>query len=179
MDIMGFSLKSATVKLLAFPSPAPAGGSSSVLGLSGRKPGTPLGATARDQAQKKAPRRNRTRINREPVLDRSRLEDLAGELRSWTSFVEYVNLFLVLLPHRVDGVISALDGADTEAARDAVLSLASSAAMTGACRLELVASLIDDDLRAGRVNRARETGRRLVPDAEELASVLSPLLAGR
>jgi HPt (histidine-containing phosphotransfer) domain-containing protein len=50
-----------------------------------------------------------------------------------------VNLFLVLLLHRVNSVISALDGEDREAARAAVLSLASSAAMAGARRIELVA----------------------------------------
>ncbi len=124
------------------------------------------------------PRRNRARIDRAPVLDRFRIEELTGELQSRTSFLEFVNLFLVLLPHRVDYAISALDGEDREAACAAVLSLASSAAITGGRRLELVACLIDDDLHAGRVNRARETGRRLVPDAADLASALSPLAAG-
>lgn len=123
------------------------------------------------------PRRNRARINRAPVLDRSRIAELAGELRPRTRFHEFVNLFLVLLPHRVDGVISAVDGEDREAACAAVLSLASAAAMAGARRLELVACLIDADLRTGRVNRARETSRRLGDDAAELASALSPLLA--
>ena len=43
----------------------------------------------------------------------------------------------------------------------------------GAARLELVAWLVDADLRVGRMDRARETGRRLGPDASELASALS------
>ncbi|WP_427006336.1 hypothetical protein [Pseudarthrobacter sp. H2] len=175
---MGISLKSATGKLRAFTSSVAADGSSFVPGPHGRIPGSTPWAAEGDQPREPVPRRNRARIDRAPVLDRFRIEELAGELQSRTSFLEFVNLFLVLLPHRVDYAVSALDGEDRETACAAVLSLASSAAITGGRRLELVACLIDDDLHAGRVNRARETGRRLVPDAAGLASALAPLVAG-
>lgn len=179
MYIMGFSPKSDTDRFLDFTSPVAASdGSPSVSELGGWRLETSHGATDRDQPKEQGPRRNRNRINATPVLDRSRVAELTVELQSRTSFVECVNLFLVLLPHRVDRVVSALDGEDREEARRAALSLAASAAMTGGRRLELVACLINADLRAGRVNRARSTGLRLGADAAELASALSPLLAG-
>ena len=175
---MGISGKSATGKLRAFTSSVAADGSSLVPELERQAPGPTPGAAEADQPREPAPRRIRARIDRAPVLDRLRIEELAGELQSRTNFLEFVNLFLVLLPHRVDSAVSALDREDREAACAAVLSLASSAAITGGRRLELVACLIDDDLHAGRVNRARETGRRLILDAADLASALSPLVAG-
>lgn len=175
---MGISLKSATSKLRAFTSSDAADGSSVVPGPGRRVPGPTPGAGEADQPREPVPRRNRARIDRAPVLDRLRLEELAGELQSRTHFLEFVNLFLVLLPHRVDYAVSALDREDREAACAAVLNLASSAAITGGRRLELVACQIDDDLHAGRVNRARETGRRLILDAADLTSALTPLVAG-
>lgn len=108
-----------------------------------------------------------------------RVQELAGNIHAQSRLVEFLNLFLVLLPSRVNNVIGALDSGDLEAASAAAQSLASSAAMAGASRLELVALLVDTDLRTGRMDRARETGRRLVPDAAELGAALSRLLTGR
>jgi HPt (histidine-containing phosphotransfer) domain-containing protein len=126
----------------------------------------------------RGPRRYHARINRAPVLDRTRVQELAGQVQSQGRLLEFLNLFLVLLPSRVASVVSALEGKDSETASAAARSLASSAAMAGASRLELVALLVDFDLRAGRMDRARETGRRLGSDASELASALSCLLTG-
>lgn len=141
---------------------------------SGSEPESP----ARYTRQEQGPRRYRARINREPVLDRTRVQELAGGVHSQSRLLEFLNLFLVLLPSRVNNVIGALDSGDREAASAAAQSLASSAAMAGAPRLELVAWLVDADLRIGRMDRARETGRRLGPDASELAAALSRLLTG-
>jgi HPt (histidine-containing phosphotransfer) domain-containing protein len=154
MDVMGLGLKSAKNK-------GPAGAVEQVAGL--------------DQG----PRRYRARINRAPVLERRRVQELAGGVHSQSRLLEFLNLFLVLLPSRVNNVVAALDSGDVEAASTAAQSLASSAAMAGAARLELVAWLVDSDLRTDRTDRARETARRLGPDAAELASALSRLLTGR
>jgi hypothetical protein len=179
MDVMGLSLKSETRKIRPFVPPfAAADGGSSDPEQGRRNPGTIPGETDQGQIPEQGPRRHRARINRARVLDRSRLEEMVSGVQPQARFLAFVNLFLVLLPHRVDHVVSALDGEDREAACAAALSLASSAAMAGGLRLELVACLIDADLRAGLVNRARVTGRRLGPDAAELASALSPLLPG-
>ena len=155
VDIMGLSLKSDKAK-------------------TGSAPESP----DRHARQEQGPRRYRARINREPVLDRIRVQELAGGVHSQSRLLEFLNLFLVLLPSRVNNVVSALNSGDHEAASAAAQSLASSAAMAGAARLELVAWLVDADLRVGRMDRARETGRRLGPDASELASALSRLLTG-
>ena len=137
------------------------------------------GLPERSAALEQGPRRYRARVNRAPVLDPLRVQELAGNIHSQSRLLEFLNLFLVLLPSRVNNVVGALDGGDLEAASAAAQSLASSAAMAGASRLELVALLVDSDLRIGRMDRARETGRRLGPDAAELASALSRLLTGR
>lgn len=138
-----------------------------------------LGQSDRAATLEQGPRRYRARINRAPVLDRMRVQELAGDIHSQSRLLEFLNLFLVLLPSRVNNVAGALASGDPQAASAAAQSLASSAAMAGAARLELVALLVDSDLRIGRMDRARETGRRLGPDAAELASALSRLLTGR
>lgn len=143
------------------------------------KTGPEPGLPERTAALEQGPRRYRARINRAPVLDRMRVQELAGNIHAQSRLLEFLNLFLVLLPSRVNNVIGALDSGDLEAASAAAQSLASSAAMAGASRLELVALLVDTDLRTGRMDRARETGRRLGPDAAELGSALSRLLTGR
>lgn len=143
------------------------------------KTGPEPGLPERTAVLKQGPRRYRARINRAPVLDHMRVQELAGNIHSQSRLLEFLNLFLVLLPSRVNNVVGALDSGDLEAASAAAQSLASSAAMAGANRLELVALLVDTDLRSGRMDRARETGRRLGPDAAELTSALSRLLAGR
>jgi hypothetical protein len=140
--------------------------------------GTAAGPSAPAALPDQGPRRYRARINRAPVLDPVRVQELAGEVHSQSRLLEFLNLFLVLLPSRVSNVVSALEARDVPAAGAAAQSLASSAAMAGANRLELVALLIDFELRAGRMDRARETGRRLGRDAGELAAALSRLLTG-
>lgn len=143
------------------------------------KNGSAAGPSDRAPTPEQGPRRYRARINQAPVLDRARVQELAGGVHSQSRLLEFLNLFLVLLPSRVNNVAGAMDSGDLEAASAATQSLASSAAMAGANRLELVALLVDFDLRAGRMDRARETARRLGPDAAELASALSRLLTGR
>jgi len=140
--------------------------------------GSAAGPSDQAPTSEQGTRRYRARINRAPVLDRARVQELAGEVHSQSRLLEFLNLFLVLLPSRVANVVSALERHDHEAASAAAQSLASSASMAGANRLELVALLVDFDLRAGRMDRARKTGRRLGPDAAELASALSRMLTG-
>jgi len=149
-----------------------------IMGLSMKSDKAKTGSAPESSDRDASPRRYRTRIKREPVLDRVRVQELAGGIHSQSRLLEFLNLFLVLLPSRVNNVVSAMDSGDHEAASAAAQSLASSAAMAGAARLELVALLVDADLRIGRMDRARETGRRLGPDASELATALSRLLTG-
>ncbi len=132
----------------------------------------------RAPSPERGPLRYRVRINRAPVLDRAQVQELARKVQSQARLIEFLNLFLVLLPSRVANVVRALEAKDQSAASVAARSLASSASMAGATRLQLVALLVEDDLREGRLDRARQTGRRLSPDASELASALSRLLTG-
>jgi len=123
------------------------------------------------------PRRYRARIATARVLDRNQLEESAGTLQSW-KFHNFVSTFQLMLPHRVQKVQRALTAGDWEDARIAAQSLSWSASMAGACRLELMADLIDADLQSGRNARARETACLLPGAAAELATVLALLTAG-
>jgi HPt (histidine-containing phosphotransfer) domain-containing protein len=123
------------------------------------------------------PRRYRARISAALVLDRNRLQESTGTLQSWR-FHDFVSTFQLMLPHRVEKIHQALAAGDWEDARFAAQSLSWSAAKAGACRLELIADLIDADLRSGRNARARETARLLQGAATELATALARLSAG-
>src|SRR4029453_3051724 len=93
VDIMGLSLKSDKAKTASPPE-----------------------SPDRHARQEQGPRRYRARINREPVLDRTRVQELAGGVHSQSRLLEFLNLFLVLLPSRVNNVVSALNSGDHEAA---------------------------------------------------------------
>jgi hypothetical protein len=70
-----------------------------------------------------------------------------GTLKSWR-FDDCVSSFLLMLPYRVEKVHKALTVGDWEDARLAAQSPSWSASMVGACRLELMAGLIDADLQS-------------------------------
>ena len=123
------------------------------------------------------PRRHRARISAAPVLDRNRLQESTGTPQSWR-FHDFVSTFQFMLPHRVEKINRALAIGDWEEARLAAQSLRWSASMAGACRLELMADLIDADLQSGRKTRARETACLLQGAATELATALAQLTAG-
>ncbi|WP_427171135.1 hypothetical protein [Arthrobacter sp. 92] len=163
--------KSAARKLRFLPAPDAAPGPA------GR---TPVGRSPENFREvppaEQGPRKYRDRISGAPVLERSRLEGNAGTAHSWR-FNDFVSSFLLMLPYRIDNVERALTAGDWQSASLAAQSLSWSASMAGACRLELVAALIDADLQAGHSARARETGCILRPAAAELTAALAPLLA--
>ena len=128
-------------------------------------------------AADQGPHRHRARISAAPVLNRDRLQESTGTVQSW-KFHDFVSTFQLMLPHRVEKIHQALAAGDWEDARLAAQSLSWSASKAGACRLELIADLIDADLRSGRNARARDTARLLQGAATELATALTRLSAG-
>lgn len=128
-------------------------------------------------ASGQGPHRHRARISAALVLDRDRLQESTGTVQSW-KFHDFVSTFQFMLPHRVEKIHQALAGGDWEGARLAAQSLSWSASKAGACRLELIADLIDADLQSGRKTRARETACLLQGAATELATALALLTAG-
>lgn len=129
------------------------------------------------RAAGQGPRKYRARITKAPILDRNRLQERAGTPQSW-KFHDFVSTFLLMLPYRVEKIHGALSVGDWEDGRHAAQSLSWSASMAGACRLELIAGLIDADLQSGRNARARETACLLRGTATELAAALDHLSAG-
>ncbi|WP_077490939.1 hypothetical protein [Sinomonas mesophila] len=107
-----------------------------------------------------------------PVLDRACLDDLASDLASPADARDFAASFVKLLPGRIHSIAAALDGGRTEAAHVSLVSLAVSASMVGALRLEREARLLDGEVLAGRAALAAESVRRLVDDADAACAAL-------
>ncbi len=114
-----------------------------------------------------------------PDLDRARFETLAGELDSRVHALAFAATFLNLLPRRLERISTTVDAGQAEAAHVALLSLAASAEMVGAQRLERDARQADRELRAGHLCGARDSIPQLDRDAEAVARALTDLLRGR
>ena len=83
-----------------------------------------------------------------------------------------------LLPRRIHAISTALDAGEPEAAQVALVSLAVSASMVGALQLERDARLLEEDVRTDHTDRARESVRTLVNDADAVAAALVEALGG-
>lgn len=70
-----------------------------------------------------------------PALDRRTLENLGEELSSPAGAMEFAQMFLQMLPQRIDAVEVAFAAQATDHAVVALLSLNASASMVGARRL--------------------------------------------
>ncbi|WP_247827547.1 hypothetical protein [Arthrobacter antioxidans] len=70
-----------------------------------------------------------------PALDRQTLETLGEELSNPAGALEFAQVFVQMLPQRIDAVESAFAARAADDAVVALLSLNASAAMVGACRL--------------------------------------------
>lgn len=70
-----------------------------------------------------------------PALDRRTLEHLGEELSDPAGALEFAQIFVRLLPQRIDAVEAAFAAGSADAAVVALLSLHVSASMVGACRL--------------------------------------------
>ncbi|MCZ2404895.1 hypothetical protein IV498_17410 [Paenarthrobacter sp. Z7-10] len=110
------------------------------------------------------------------VLDPTALDSLADELESRESAVGFAVNFMEMLPERWRNIVTALKGESCDEARVSVLSLASSAAMTGACQLEFNLRRIDAALKAQRLSDAREIAGRLGSDVMGVVTSLRALL---
>jgi HPt (histidine-containing phosphotransfer) domain-containing protein len=111
------------------------------------------------------------------VLDRSCFTDLADQLASQEAAAAFLALFLKMLPGRVHAIQEPLAGTGVEAARTAALSLGSSAVMIGAEQLGRDAGRINQLLKAGALEAARDAAARLATDAKALTTEIEDLLA--
>ncbi|NUP75819.1 MAG: hypothetical protein HOQ07_14435, partial [Sinomonas sp.] len=62
-----------------------------------------------------------------PILERTRLESLAGELDSRADALDFAAKFLNLLPRRISAITATVEAGEAEAAHVALVSLAASA----------------------------------------------------
>jgi HPt (histidine-containing phosphotransfer) domain-containing protein len=113
------------------------------------------------------------------VLDRSCLTDLADQLASPEAATEFAAVFLEMLPERVHAIEEPLADTRVQAARTAALSLGSSAAMVGARQLVRDAGLINQHLKTGSLEAARDVAARLSADAAAVAAAIEEMLAGQ
>ncbi|TDE94320.1 glycosyltransferase [Occultella glacieicola] len=114
-----------------------------------------------------------------PVLDslallrREQIEDLAGELDQRNDLaLEFVSGFAIMWPTRLARLNETVAAAEQRAARDAAVSLAASAAMLGADRLEAVARAVDAVVANGRFDEARRLLTRVDEVGEQTVDVL-------
>ncbi|WP_285241981.1 Hpt domain-containing protein [Arthrobacter sp. G.S.26] len=112
------------------------------------------------------------------VLDRSLFFDLVEQLSSEAGATEFATSFLAMLPGRVRAIEEPLAATSIQAARTAALSLSSSAAMIGAEQLGRDATLINQHLKNGSLQAARDAAERLAADAKSLTTEIEHLLAG-
>jgi len=112
------------------------------------------------------------------VLDRARFLDLVAQLSSEDAATEFATAFLAMLPGRVRAIEEPLATTSIQAARTAALSLSSSAAMIGAQQLGRDATLINQHLKNGSLEAARDAAERLTTDARSLTTEIEHLLAG-
>jgi hypothetical protein len=113
-----------------------------------------------------------------PVLERDRLAEIAGELGSSADALSFAALFLDLLPKRLRTVAAAVEEGRTGDAHVALLSLAASAEMVGALRLEHAARHTDRAVRAVDLQSAKASVCGLRHSADAVAHALEDLLAG-
>ncbi|MDP9885321.1 HPt (histidine-containing phosphotransfer) domain-containing protein [Sinomonas atrocyanea] len=113
-----------------------------------------------------------------PILEQTRLRDIAGDLGSAADALTFAALFLDLLPRRLRTVAAAVEAGRTDDAHVALLSLATSAEMVGALRLEQAARCTDRAVRAVDLPSARASVTDLRRSADAVAQALEDLLAG-
>ncbi|WP_045729404.1 Hpt domain-containing protein [Pseudarthrobacter chlorophenolicus] len=113
------------------------------------------------------------------ILDRSCLTDLADQLASPQAAAEFAAVFVEMLPGRVEAIEAPLADTRVQAARTAALSLGSSAAMVGARQLVRDAGLINQHLKTGSLEAARDVAARLSADAAAVSAAIEEMLAGQ
>lgn len=110
-----------------------------------------------------------------PVLDSRRIDALAAELNYRSDAVDVVGLFVERLPDRLLSVHENLREGARDRALSAVLSVATSAAMTGALRLEAQSRVVERQIRAGDLIAARSAAWGLDSSAAEFAQLATDL----
>lgn len=110
-----------------------------------------------------------------PVLDSSRIDALAAELNYRADAVDVLFRFVERLPDRLLSVHDNLRDGARERALTAVLSVATSAAMTGALRLEAQSREVERQIRAGDLMAARIAAWGLDSSAAEFAQLAGDL----
>lgn len=113
-----------------------------------------------------------------PILEQGRLRDIASDLNSSADALSFAALFLDLLPRRLRTVAAAVEAGRTDDAHVALLSLATSAEMVGALRLEQAARCTDRAVRAADLPSAQASVTDLRRSADAVAQALEDLLAG-
>jgi HPt (histidine-containing phosphotransfer) domain-containing protein len=111
------------------------------------------------------------------VLDVSAIRSLARELDCEATALQFASDFLQMLPTRVVRIKEALETYDRQHARDAVLSLASSASMLGAQQLEWHTRNISRQVQAGDFRAAYQASLDLDRSVKDVAEAIAGLLS--
>jgi hypothetical protein len=113
----------------------------------------------------------------ETVLCTSYLSQLADDLQSSALANTYADMFLGLLPGRVQRILASLRARDTPAALDAALSLKVNSHMVGALTMERTCRTLERRLLDGDTAAAARTARDLATHSGALAQALTEYLS--
>ncbi len=110
------------------------------------------------------------------VLDTNQIDRLAVELDSRSCALGVVSRFLERLPERLHAIQRSLHQGKSDCALSGILSVATSAAMAGAPRLERQSRCVEGRIRSGDFEAARAAASCLTDDAAEFAVRLEDFL---
>jgi HPt (histidine-containing phosphotransfer) domain-containing protein len=111
-----------------------------------------------------------------PVLDPRALRRLGNELHDHSVARSVAQRFVELLPDRTRTLSRALRLRDLDSALEVALSLKVTSATIGGCRMQAVASDVEQSLRRGSWGRARRAASQLRQETTPLRRSLSALI---
>ena len=88
------------------------------------------------------------------VLHFDRIRDLAVQLESRADTLKFLEIYLQMLPGRLQRILNGIHDGDEGATHDAVLSLKVASAMTGALEIESTCVRLQSHVEAARFNHA-------------------------
>jgi HPt (histidine-containing phosphotransfer) domain-containing protein len=111
-------------------------------------------------------------------LDLNIVSDLADQLECPALALAFLRDFLALLPGRMERIRASLIEQDPEKALEAVLSLKTTAAMTGTHRIEACCRTVEQLIRANRFVQAEFAARELDQLVSGTVTASQSLLGG-
>ncbi|MET3721040.1 MULTISPECIES: Hpt domain-containing protein [unclassified Arthrobacter] len=110
------------------------------------------------------------------LLHFDRIRELADQLDSPTETLKFLEIYLQMLPGRLERILRGIREGDADASHDAVLSLKVASSMTGALSAEACCLELETLVRDRRFKLATVSSRRLLSEVTALYQAAPALL---